>query len=83
MIKLRQCPFCGGEAKIKTKYLANKAIVYVECVQCGGSTGMYAIDALRMPRRLDPSDPILSNVVRAWNTRAKEPAREALKEVGP
>lgn len=39
--KLKPCPFCGGEAKIHSEYVA----VYIKCEECGATSGIVKVAA--------------------------------------
>lgn len=41
-IKLKPCPFCGGEAKINNECCA---VVYIKCEECGATSGTVGISA--------------------------------------
>lgn len=61
-IKLKPCPFCGGEAlKMQIKstniFKRNRQYAYVECAVCRASTGLHD-NELRAGR--------------AWNMRKEE-----------
>ena len=37
--ELLPCPFCGGEAKIKTEHTVDCSNTHIYCVSCGLKTG--------------------------------------------
>lgn len=41
--ELKSCPFCGGEAIIKTEYTSH-FVIGCECSKCFAKTGKYAPD---------------------------------------
>ena len=47
-IKLKPCPFCGGEAKIRTKtFDIFNVAAYVYCTRCGAKTGLFEANVNR------------------------------------
>lgn len=50
----RECPFCGGEAKVAHEYTETWKLAYVMCFRCGCST---------------PSAISEDTVIQIWNTR--------------
>jgi Lar family restriction alleviation protein len=62
--ELKPCPFCGGEAKIRTSVSCYKSYAWGECVKCKASTkSIYDIDN-------DGS--FVFKAIEAWNRRATE-----------
>lgn len=60
MTKLRQCPFCGGEAEYfeeRIRIMGNAFLMGVKCTRCGGAY-------MTSDEKLCPND-----VYKAWNTR--------------
>lgn len=61
---LKPCPFCGGEAKIKTSVSYYKSYAWGECVKCKASTkSIYDIDN-------DGS--FVFKAIEEWNRRVTE-----------
>lgn len=64
-IKLKPCPFCGGEAEIKRRvgFGFGIELAYVECTSCGAQTKM-----------IDPSLKYCANdkAAELWNKREEE-----------
>lgn len=60
--KLKPCPFCGGEAKMKDTLLINNISAYV--IGCG-NTGCYVRPTTSYYRKR-------KEVIEAWNRRAGE-----------
>lgn len=69
MEKLKPCPFCGGEAKIKTRYY--RAINYYNysgvCQECNASMDVKDTEA---------------EAIEAWNTRHERMCRTVLDKYG-
>lgn len=55
--KLKPCPFCGGEAILKTNHGFNKEVIssFTYCEECGVATRSYALE---------------KTAIEAWNRRA-------------
>lgn len=60
-IKLKRCPFCGGEAKIK--YCNYGSTVYIECDICGSRTADEDVSTEYCAR---------DEVIKVWNRRVEE-----------
>lgn len=54
-IKLKPCPFCGGEAKMHPTSSAAHGVYWARCIECGVETR---------------ASYILDDAVKAWNRRA-------------
>lgn len=64
---LKPCPFCGGEACVKTSittYTPNSPTAKVCCKKCNSSTALY-IDSKK-------DGTFLFDAIEAWNRRAGE-----------
>lgn len=61
-MKLKPCPFCGGEAQKQAKEVNGLRAIYVVCKKCGASSGIYKT---RNPRVKDEENP----AIKAWNRR--------------
>ena len=55
--KLKECPFCGGEAKIDTAIVDGFKMAYVSCKKCDAFIGLGGDDNIR-------------RVTEAWNKRS-------------
>lgn len=62
-IKLKQCPFCGGDAKKAAQKINSKNIFVVYCTKCGAFGPSKEISA---PRIKDEDNPAII----AWNKRS-------------
>ena len=60
--KLRECPFCGGEAEKYAKEIKGIKILAVTCKRCGASGQLFQS---KKPRIKDEENP----AIKAWNTR--------------
>lgn len=60
--KLRECPFCGGEAEKYAKEIKGIKILTVTCKRCGASGQLFQS---KKPRIKDEENP----AIKAWNTR--------------
>ena len=66
IIKLKRCPFCGGEPKTMVESKANTAIVVsIYCKKCHASLHDSVIDLCD----LDTMQRAINNVIGAWNRR--------------
>lgn len=61
-MKLKPCPFCGGEAKKQAQEINGIRAIYVVCGKCGASSGIYKT---HNPRVKDEENP----AIKAWNRR--------------
>lgn len=61
-MKLKPCPFCGGEAQKQAQEVNGLRAIYVVCKKCGASSGIYKT---RNPRVKDEENP----AIKAWNRR--------------
>lgn len=64
-IKLKNCPFCGGEARLWV--WSDGGGVCVRCSKCYCQTATRSDDAL-----LKHLDPAVERVIEAWNRREKD-----------
>jgi Lar family restriction alleviation protein len=72
-IKLKPCPFCGGEARTRTTRKMNRGGTryYVECKHCYASSNpWYDLGATDTK----------AEAITAWNTRTPDPTHDALVE---
>ena len=67
MEKLKNCPFCGGNASIKSKKLEGVSYVWIQCNTCRVATDFTLFK--NIPARLDVSHPIMTGVIDKWNNR--------------
>lgn len=64
-IKLKPCPFCGGDARLWV--WSEGGGVCVRCTKCYCQTSTYSDDDL-----LNRLDSAVKRVIVAWNRRAKD-----------
>lgn len=64
-IKLKPCPFCGGDARLWV--WSEGGGVCVRCTVCYCQTSTRSDDAL-----LKHLDPAVERVIKEWNKRAKD-----------
>lgn len=69
-IKLKSCPFCGGEGKLIASGF-NECYSLVKCEQCGAESGMFRISKEYC------SD---EKAAEAWNRRTDDDRSEAIRE---
>lgn len=65
-IKLKPCPFCGGEAKLQTSMsisLQRISIAYVMCEECKAAT-----DAV-FEYEFESDDAFIYEAIKRWNRR--------------
>lgn len=62
-IKLKLCPFCGGEAKLRR---INRRIAYVECSKCCAETNHFEMSVEYCATE---------KAAEAWNQRANQPLK--------
>lgn len=62
-IKLKSCPFCGGEAKLID---SSRRLSYVRCSKCGAET-----DSFEMSVEYCSNE----KAAEAWNQRANQPLK--------
>ena len=67
-IKLRLCPFCGGEARLWV--WSDGGGVCVRCTKCYCQTATRSDDAL-----LHHLDPAVERVIEEWNRRVNDDER--------
>lgn len=67
MKNLKICPFCGGDAGIKSKKLEGISYVWIQCNTCRVATDFTLFK--NMPARLDINHPSMKNVIDKWNNR--------------
>ena len=72
---LRPCPFCNGEAVLRTKYSRHKELYFtsVVCTECGTRTR--AISSLYKPEA-DDTNSVKQLAVTFWNRRPGDPTGE-------
>lgn len=63
-MKLKPCPFCGGEASVVAKVVYKHVLYYVQCKDCGVTNHPYTVEqGVIAPKYEDiPS-------IKAWNRR--------------
>jgi len=69
MQELKPCPFCGGEAKLIRKEIKGTEHCFIQCMECGGASGMFTVKAGLISPRAKVSDSYFSQVREAWNRR--------------
>lgn len=67
---LKSCPFCGGEAIIKTEY-TSRFVIGCECSKCFAKTARYTLD-IKMPNALERIDECKQLAIEAWNRRVTD-----------
>lgn len=87
MIKLKKCPFCGGDAQINTDYneeAISTGFAYIKCRNCSCRTRSAYVRRERIDgilgfnvRTLEKYEPIkertgYEELVNLWNTRVGE-----------
>lgn len=70
-IKLKPCPFCGGEARLQRKN--KKHGYYVICKKCGCRTPYFQY-------QFDSLEKLRETAIEAWNTR--KPVERILERLG-
>ena len=68
-MKIKRCPFCGGEATVKETQLYNVKAVFVFCTQCKNRTIPVAVDATTMDGITLNLDQATEKVTSRWNRR--------------
>jgi hypothetical protein len=63
--KLKSCPFCGGEAEIKTYNLCDGFVSCIRCTKCG-----YKL----LLQKVDIKTESAINAIKVWNKRYEPPA---------
>ena len=73
MTELKPCPFCGGEAKLVRKIIADMGAeaVYIECKECGAVSPIYSIGNYLIPPRARTDSECFASVRNAWNRRVE------------
>lgn len=65
MIKLKPCPFCGGEAMLCSRWregISNRKMFWVKCKVCEVSQSYHSLGGYKSGTR----------AIRAWNRRAND-----------
>lgn len=64
MTETKPCPFCGGKAKLETKYSERKNKYYtnVKCSNCYVQTRTFASDE-------ESNEAVMRCAINAWNLR--------------
>lgn len=71
MTELKNCPFCGGEAKIAdTRSVNGDTEATVMCWTCGAEVSRW------VPYFEDDTGPEMAKAIAAWNTRAEASSAE-------
>ena len=65
--ELKSCPFCGGEAEIKTAF-DGCFMIWCECEKCHAKTDRYGLDIKRSDA-LIRIDGAKNGAVYSWNRR--------------
>ena len=71
--KLKPCPFCGGECKIKaaeTEYIG--FTIWCECGNCHAQASGYCPDMKKEDTAIANIDSCRNKAVEAWNRRAND-----------
>lgn len=61
-VKIKPCPFCGGEPKVRVNGTPDCTDTWVECSRCFARTD--AIESIA---------PMRASAIHAWNQRADTP----------
>lgn len=76
-IKLKPCPFCGGEAKVGDYMLYASSGKHIKCTRCSARSGFYLIDSPKVDftKKLDEStryteEQAIEKAAEDWNRRA-------------
>ncbi len=72
MIKLKSCPFCGGEAVIEKNHRAfingvSTRVSFVHCKKCNARTGRFKLEDYGCTSH---SNTAVKNAIEAWNKRS-------------
>lgn len=65
MTELKPCPFCGGEAKVCSRYrkgVANRVMYWIECKACGVAQSHHELSGYNSAAK----------ATRAWNRRVND-----------
>ena len=73
MEKLKKCPFCGGEAKIKMERKNNVGwTIWCECENCYAKAEGYCPSMQNADNALKNINTCKINAIKAWNRRVEE-----------
>lgn len=64
MDKLKPCPFCGGEAAIRSTISGNRGSVHCYCKKCSSSTKSFD--------DYESDGSFFFKAIEAWNRRTKD-----------
>lgn len=71
MAKLKPCPFCGGEGKLKkgfpSQQKTGQRMAFVQCSKCMAKTQTF----YQMP--FERWDSVIQQAIKAWDGRAGDP----------
>ena len=79
-IKLKPCPFCGGEAKAdlaKPFFFLKKwhnRLAFVGCTHCGASTGLFNANNRTGSKLMNEANEneAIARAINAWNRRVND-----------
>lgn len=80
--KLKPCPFCGGECKIKAakkEYIG--FTIWCECENCHARASGYCPDMKKEDTAIVNIDSCRNKAIEAWNRRANDEKIDAVKDV--
>lgn len=79
--KLKPCPFCGGECKIKAakkEYIG--FTIWCECENCHARASGYCPDMKKEDTAIVNIDSCRNKAIEAWNRRANDEKIDAVKD---
>ena len=72
MEELKKCPFCGGEANIKTKNKREVGwTIWCECNHCHAKAPGYCPSMQNADKALNSIEVCKTNAIEAWNRRVE------------
>lgn len=67
--KLKRCPFCGGNAKLKLRNVNSTITIWCECTKCNAKTEGYCPNISNHETAMELIENCKEMAIEAWNIR--------------